>query len=104
MALFLGWACDQMGQKCQYLAQKCMFWARFVRFGLKILIFTEGGKSFGTQITEKPPKHFVRNFFLVGHGTTWAKNANILPQMPNFAVLGPKILIFREEAKVLVPA
>ena len=58
-------------------------------------------KSFGTHITEEPPRHLVCIVFLVGHGTKWTNNANIHPKMnknaylrPNFAVFGLKILNF----------
>ena len=37
-----------------------------------------GSKSFGTHVTEKPPRHLVRIVFLVSHGTKWAENTNIL--------------------------
>ena len=72
-------------------------------FGQKILIYTGEIRGFVTHITENPPNHLVRVDFFVGHGTTWAKNANIWPKMtknayfgPNLAVYGPKILILRE--------
>ena len=45
-------------------------------FEQKLLIFTGESKSVGTHKTEKPPRHLVC-IYLVGHGTKWAKNANI---------------------------
>ena len=59
---FLGQAWHQMDHIGWYLAQndqKCKFWANLAVSGHKILIFTGKSKRFGTNITEKPPKHLV---------------------------------------------
>ena len=61
--------------------QISQFRAKFGCFGAKILICTGESKSFGTNVREKPPTHLVCIVFLVGHGTNWAKNANIWPKM-----------------------
>ena len=63
----------------------------------KILILTGGSKSFGTHITEKPPRHLARIVYWSGMGPNG-------PKMPifgqksqfwaNLAIYGPKILIF----------
>ena len=60
--------------------QKCQFWAKFGRFWAKILIFTGESKSFGTHITEKPPRHLVRIVFWSGIG----RNRQKMP------IFGPK--------------
>ena len=69
-------------------------WAEYLAlFGPKNLGFTEGSKSFGTHITEKPPRHLVWIVFWLGKelngpkipifgqnakfGLFWAKNPNI---------------------------
>ena len=42
-------------------------------FGPKILIFMGGSKSFGTHLTEKPPKHLVSIVFWPGMESNWPK-------------------------------
>ena len=76
-ALLFGRAWDQMGQKCQYLAKNA-------NIGPKILILTGGSKIFGTQITEKPPRHLARIVYWSGMG-------------PN----GPKMPIFGQKKPIL---
>ena len=54
-----------------------LVWAKNPDFlGEEAKVFTGKSKSFGTHITEN---HLGTLFawFLVGHGTKWAKNANI---------------------------
>ena len=63
-------------------------------FGPKIQILTRGSKSFGAQVTEKPPRYLVRIVYWSGMGLNVPKNANIWPKKPNLAIYGPKILIF----------
>ena len=65
-ALFFGQALDQMGQKCQYLAQNASF-------GPNLAVFGEKSK----YLREKAP---CLHCYMVGHETTWAKNANIWPK------------------------
>ena len=60
--------------------QKCQFQAKFV-FGQKILIFTGESKSFGTHITEKPPRQLVRINFWWG----------IVRNRPKMPIFDPKI-------------
>ena len=43
----------------------------------KILILTGGSKSFGTHITEKPPRHLVQTVFFLRAWDQMGKNANI---------------------------
>ena len=83
--------------------QFAILWQHFAILGQKILTFTGECKSFGTYITEKPPRHLVCIIF-------WAKNANILPKITKNAnlgeiwpFLGQKSLFSWEEAKVLEP-
>ena len=99
-ALFFGQAQDKMGQKCQYLAnnnQKCIFWTKFCLLGPKILILTGESKSFGSHVTEKPPRHLVRIVFWSGIGSNgpkmpifgqesqfWAKFGRLWAKNPNF--------------------
>ena len=70
-------------------------------FGPKILIFTGRNKSFGTHITEKPPRHLVCIVFWSGTG----RNGPMpifgpkWPKMPNLGVFGPKILILSRGSK-----
>ena len=61
-----------------YFEKKEHFGAKMAHLGPKILIFTGGSKSFGSNLTEKAPRHLV---CMVGHGIKWAKND----------VFGPKI-------------
>ena len=49
-------------------------------FEPKILILTGGSKSFGTHVTEKPPRHLVRIVFWSGIG----RNGQKMP------IFGPK--------------
>ena len=95
-ALFFGHALDQVGQKCRYLAQNASFGPNLAVFGPKILIFREEA-SFGTKMTEKPPKHLVRIVFC----WVWDEMGQNCPYLaengsfgPNLAVFGPKIQFF----------
>ena len=54
-----------------------MTFAIKIFLGPKILILMEVSKSFGTHITEEPPRHLVRIVFWLGMGSN-----------------GPKITIF----------
>ena len=77
LLLFNGWAWNQMGKKCQYLAKKANFWPNLDVYRPNILIFLGVSKSFGTQITEKPPWHLDYIVFW------WAMRPNG-PKMPIF--------------------
>ena len=61
-ALFFGQELDQMGQKCRYLAKNFSFGPNLAVFEPKILV----SKSFGTQITEEPPRQIVHIVFWSG--------------------------------------
>ena len=90
------------------MTKNANFGPNLVVSGHKILILTGESKRFGTDTTEKPPKHLV--CIVSGrYGIKWAKNANIWPKMTknayfgqSAAVFGPNSLIFQEEATVLV--
>ena len=43
--------------------ENAIFGPNLAFFGHKIVIFTGGSKSFGTHVTEKPPRHLVRIVF-----------------------------------------
>jgi len=62
------------------LNKNASFGPNLVVLGQKIVIFTREIKSFVTHITENPYPPSL-HLFLVGHGTKWAKNANIWPKM-----------------------
>ena len=79
LALFIGRAWDQMGQKCQYLAKKSQFWANLAIYGPKILNFMGVRESFGTHI----PENHLDNLFTLFFG--WA-----LDQMGQKYVLSQK--------------
>ena len=65
--------------------------------------------SFGTFITEKTPKHLVCIVLWSGDRQNVPKMPIFGPKQPKMQILDPispfgaKILILREEAKVLVP-
>ena len=63
----------QMSRKGLYVPKKAYF-------GPKILIFQGGSKSFGTHISERPPRHLVRIVFWSGIGQNVQK----------MAIFGPK--------------
>ena len=76
----------------------------FVVFGQKILIFTGERNSFGTHITEKPPRHLIRIIFWSGMGSNgpqmpifgqkkqfWAKLGRLWAKIPNFC--GSKVSV-----------
>ena len=46
-----------------------------------ILIILGGSKSFGTHISENHLGTLFALFFLLGHGTKWARKANISPKI-----------------------
>ena len=50
---------------------------KLIIFGTKILILSGGSKSFGTHVTEKPPRHLVCIVFWSGIGSHG-------PKMPIF--------------------
>ena len=87
--LFVGQELDQMGQKCPYLARKASFGPNLAVFGPNILIPTGGSKSFGTHVTEKPPRHLVCIIF----GRSWdqmGQKCQYLAQKANF---GPNLVV-----------
>ena len=51
---------DQNRQCAKYLAKKANFGPNLAFFGPKILIFLGVSKSFGANMTEKPPRQLVR--------------------------------------------
>ena len=51
-------------------------------FGPKILIYHGSNQKFWYPYNGKITKAHCLHCFLVGHGTKWAKNANIWPNMP----------------------
>ena len=64
-------------------------------FGPNILIPTGGSKSFGTHVTEKPPRHLVCIIF----GRSWdqmGQKCQYLAQKANF---GPNLAIFVQKSK-----
>ena len=68
---------------------KKAYWAKFDLFQAKYPNFSGLSKSFGTQLTEKPPRHLVWIVFLVGYGIKWAKNADNWPKMPVLGKIWP---------------
>jgi len=91
--LVFGRALDKMCKKWQYLAendQKCIFWTKFGLFWPKILILTGGSKSFGTQVTEKPPRYLVRIVSWSAMGSKGPKMPIFGQKKPSLAVYGPK--------------
>ena len=62
------------------MANNANFGPNLVVLGQKILIFTGESKSFGSNITEKPPRYLVGIVFWSGMERNW-------PKMPIF---GPK--------------
>ena len=70
------------------MTKNAYFGPNLAILGPNILIPTGGSKSFGTHVTEKPPRHLFASF-LVGHGTKWVKNANIWPKKPNLGQIWP---------------
>merc|ERR1711978_855565 len=82
------------------------FGQNLVVFGQKILFFYWTNQKFCHPHNGKATKAPYSHCFLVGHGTKWAKNANIWPKMtkneyfgPIFAVFGPKIQTFMGVSK-----
>ena len=76
---------DEMSKKCQYLAQnnqKCIYWVKFGLFWAKNLNLTGGSKTFGTHVTEKPPRHLVRIVF-------WSAMGSNGPKMPVLGQIWP---------------
>ena len=66
------------GPKMPIFGQKCQFRAKFGRLWAKNPIFLGLSKSFGTHITEKPPRQLVRIVF-------WSSIQSNGPKMPIFA-------------------
>ena len=80
------------------MTKNAKFGQNLVVFWQKLLIFTGESKSFGTQITEKPPRHLVCIVFWA-----WDEMGQKMPLFgkkkhfgPNLAVYGLKILILWE--------
>jgi len=78
---------------------------KLIIFGTKILILSGGSKSFGTHVTEKPPRHLVCIVFWSGIGSHGPKMpifgqfwAKILP------LLGQKSIFWGHGVKLLVPS
>ena len=95
-----------MGQKCRYLAKNFSFGPNLAVFEPKILIFTGVSKSFGTQITEEPPRQLVRIVFWSGMRPKgpkmplfgqkcqfWAKFGRFLAKKTIFWAVGVKLLV-----------
>ena len=78
--------------------QKYNFWAKFCRFRAKNHNYYWKSKSFGTHITKKTPRHRACIFFLVAHGTKWAKNTNTWPKMAKNAYFGPNLALFGQRS------
>ena len=82
-ALLFGRAFDKMGKKaniCPKLTKNAYFGPILAVFGPKILIFMGVSKSFGTNITENPPRHLVHIVFWSGIGQN----------VQRMAIFGPK--------------
>ena len=98
-------AWDKMGQKCQYLAQsdqECRFLAKFGCFWAKNPYYFRRKQKFWYQCKGKTTYAPCLHHFLAGHGTKWAKNANIWPKSQywvKFGRFGPKIPIFVRVSK-----
>ena len=45
------------------MTKNAYFGPNLAVFGQKILTFMGGGKSFGTNVTKKPPRHLVGNVY-----------------------------------------
>ena len=72
---------------------KCIIWAKFARLWAKNSNFLGGSKSFGTHVTEKPPRHLVCIIFSQAWDQMGQKRQNLAQNVsygPNLAVLGPK--------------
>ena len=69
----MGRAWEEMGQNGLYLAQNAYFGPNLSVFGPKFLILKRGIKSFGTHITEKPPRHLARIVYWSGMGSNGPK-------------------------------
>ena len=69
-----------MNWKGLYVLEKAYIEPIMAFLGPKILIFIGRSKSFGTHVTEKPPRHFVRIVF-------WSRKGLNGPETPIF---GPK--------------
>ena len=77
-----------MGQNWYYLAKKAYFGPNLAVFGTKFLIFMGVSKSFGTDITEKPPRHLVCIVFWSGMGPNGPKIPIFGPKWPQMHILG----------------
>ena len=69
--------------------QKCQLCAKFGSFGANNSNFTGKSKSFGTNITEKTPRHLVCIVCFVGMG----RNDNIWPKMTKNAYFGQNLTV-----------
>ena len=70
------------------MAKKANFGPILAVYVPKILIFMGIRKSFGTHITEKPPRQLVRMVFWSGIRSNEPKNADIWPKMSKIPFLG----------------
>ena len=78
------------------MTKNANFGPNLVVFGQKILILTGESKSFGTHMTEKPPRHLVCIVFWSGMGPQlpifdqkcqfWAKNPNFYGKSKSFGI------------------
>ena len=59
------------------MTKNAYFGPNLAVFGQKILTFMGGGKSFGTNVTKKPPRHLVGNVY-------WSGVGSFGPKMPIF--------------------
>ena len=73
-----------MGPNEPHVTTNAYFGPNLTFLGPMFLILTEGRKSFGTHLTEKPPGKLVRIVFWPGIGSNG-------PEMPRF---GPKCHFF----------
>ena len=83
------------------MPEKEYFGQNLAVLGPKFLIFTGGSKSFGTHITEKPPRHLV-------HIVCWSamrpdgQKCQYLAKKCKFGRLGQTILMFTGVSKSFV--
>ena len=83
-------------------AQESIFWAKFGRFGAKKPDFYQRKQKLWYPHKGKTIKAHWLHCFLVGHGTKWARKANIWPKMTKMFILGqiwPFLGIHISEAK-----
>ena len=74
-----------------------MTFAIKICFGPKIIFLTEVSKSFGTHITEEPPRHLVRIVF----GWVWDQMGQKLQYLAKDASLRPNLAVFGQKLHFL---